>query len=204
MERNPGMAPPVTAPAGRDRSAPPGVYRNVAASDGDLVVRSRAGDADAFATLAGRLRGRFLRYARNMLDTQEDAEEAVQDTLVRIHRSLGRADPDRFDPWAFRILVNRCRTAARRRRWWRRIALGIDAALPVATAPAAADGALREEIDRALATLPVEQREAFILRHVDDLSYDEMQALTGASVPALKMRVSRACARLRQELEHIA
>jgi RNA polymerase sigma-70 factor (ECF subfamily) len=46
-----------------------------------------------------------------------------------------------------------------------------------------------------------EQREAFLLKHVDEMSYPEMSVVTGASVPALKMRVSRACERLRASLE---
>ena len=58
----------------------------------------------------------------------------------------------------------------------------------------------REEIERALRVLPAEQREAFLLKHVDELSYEEMSGITGASVPALKMRVSRACERLRDQL----
>ncbi|NUQ19948.1 MAG: hypothetical protein HOQ09_03210 [Gemmatimonadaceae bacterium] len=49
--------------------------------------------------------------------------------------------------------------------------------------------------------LPVEQREAFLLKHVEEVSYEEMAEITGAGVSALKMRVKRACARLRELLE---
>jgi RNA polymerase sigma-70 factor (ECF subfamily) len=63
--------------------------------------------------------------------------------------------------------------------------------------------AWQEEIGRALATLPADQREAFLLKHVEELSYEEMAELTGTTVPALKMRVSRACDRLRRELEGV-
>ena len=57
------------------------------------------------------------------------------------------------------------------------------------------------ELGRALEQLPVEQREAFVLKHVEGASYEEMAELTGAGVSALKMRVHRACARLRELLE---
>ena len=57
--------------------------------------------------------------------------------------------------------------------------------------------AWREEIARALASLPPEQREAFLMRHVEDLTYDDMAIATGAGISALKMRVKRACDRLR-------
>ena len=179
-----------------------GVLSSVEPSDATLVERTRAGDLEAFALLVARYQGRFLRYARHMLGTIEDAEEAVQDAFVRAHRGLHRADPDRFPAWAYRILVNRCRTAFRRRERRRRIFTGWEHASEraMAASPAGSVG-WREELDRALAALPVDQREAFLLKHVDDLSYAEMRELTGASVPALKMRVSRACDRLRATLE---
>ncbi len=63
--------------------------------------------------------------------------------------------------------------------------------------------ALREEIDRALQRLRADQREAFVLKYVDDLGYDEMSQLTGVGVSALKMRVMRACERLRELLSEV-
>jgi RNA polymerase sigma-70 factor (ECF subfamily) len=64
----------------------------------------------------------------------------------------------------------------------------------------AEQGALRYELSRALAALAPDQREAVVLRFGDDLTYDEMSAITGAGISALKMRVQRACARLRDLL----
>jgi RNA polymerase sigma-70 factor (ECF subfamily) len=63
--------------------------------------------------------------------------------------------------------------------------------------------ALRDEIERALARLDVDQREAFVLKHVEELSYEEMAEITGAGISALKMRVKRACDRLRELLEGV-
>src|SRR5947199_119508 len=63
--------------------------------------------------------------------------------------------------------------------------------------------AWREEIDRALGRLRPEQREAFLLKYVEELGYDEMSRLTGAGVSALKMRVMRACDRLRELLSDV-
>jgi RNA polymerase sigma-70 factor (ECF subfamily) len=65
----------------------------------------------------------------------------------------------------------------------------------------AEQAAWREEIERALSLLDAEQREAFLLKHVEGLSYEEMAELTGAGVSALKMRVKRACDRLRGLLQ---
>jgi RNA polymerase sigma-70 factor (ECF subfamily) len=67
----------------------------------------------------------------------------------------------------------------------------------------AEQAAWREEIDRALLRLRADQREAFLLKYVEDLGYDEMSQLTGVGVSALKMRVMRACDRLRELLSEV-
>ena len=169
----------------------------MSASDTELVLRARAGDLRAYAELVGRHRSGLQRYAHHLLGNREEAEEALQDALVRAHRALGQcAHPDRFRSWLLAILVNRCRSRLARPR---PLAVdgGAEALDRVAMADDADGAAWREEIARALATLPADHREAFLLKHVEEFSYEEMAALTGASVPALKMRVSRACERLR-------
>jgi RNA polymerase sigma-70 factor (ECF subfamily) len=190
---------PRAVTSARDLSLSTRVNSRVAPSDGELATRVRRGDLDAFAVLIGRYQARFVRYARYMLGNEEDAEEAVQDAFVRAYRAIDRCDPDRFGAWLYRILINRCRTAARRRLWWVRGATDLDAANGVG---AREDGGnlWREELDRAVAQLPAKYREAFLLKHVDELTYGEMSGMTGASVPALKMRVNRACEQLRAAL----
>jgi RNA polymerase sigma-70 factor (ECF subfamily) len=61
----------------------------------------------------------------------------------------------------------------------------------------------REEIERALGELSADQREAFLLKYVEELGYDEMAEITGVGVSALKMRVMRACDRLRILLREV-
>jgi len=176
-------------------------------TDAALVGRVVDGDTDAYAVLVARYRDRLGRYAYRMLGNRDDAEEALQDTFVRAYRSLARCDnPDRFDAWLFSILVNRCRTAGARVARWERTFVRDEAAL--LGAASAADmasldverQAWREELGRALARLDAGQREAFLLKHVEDMSYDEMAVLTGVGISALKMRVKRACDRLRELL----
>jgi RNA polymerase sigma-70 factor (ECF subfamily) len=176
------------------------------AVDGAALVReARAGDPQAFRRLVDVHYARALRFARNMGLAAEDAEEAVQDTFVRVWNALPRFRPDApFEPWLFRILANRCRSALVRRRWWRRAAVQ-DAEDVLAQLPArwGADGdsALYDEVRRALDGLPAEQREAFLLRHVEGLEYGEMMTVTGAGLSALKMRVKRASDALRARLQ---
>ncbi len=170
----------------------------MADTDGSIVRRVLDGDVEAFALLVARHRDRGARFAAAMLGDPFEAEEAVQDALVRAYRGLGGCrEPERFGAWFLQILVNRCRT--RGTRAGRRTALFVrdEAALDRAPAREAEDAEWREEIAVALAKLEPLLREAFVLKHVDGLEYTEMAPLVGASIPALKMRVKRACERLR-------
>jgi RNA polymerase sigma-70 factor (ECF subfamily) len=171
-------------------------------SDELLVRRVLAGEKQAYAGLVERYRVRLGRYAVRMLGNHADAEDALQDTFVRAYRSLARCIPERFGYWVFGILINRCRTyAAQRAR--RQVVLTHDDVVvaDAATVHTEEDSEWRRAIDWALEQLPTDQREAFLLKHVEDLSYEEMQQITGARVPALKMRVFRAREALRRLLE---
>lgn len=173
-------------------------------TDSDLVGRVRRGDLAAYGELVQRHRATLERYAYQLLGTREDAEDALQESLLRGYHAIGQCEqPDRFRAWLLRIVINRCRTRLSRRDPVVRD-IAAQHAIEHATAPDATDGiSWRDEIERALASLAPEQREAFLLKHVEELSYDEIASLTGVSVPALKMRVNRACERLRAELEDV-
>jgi RNA polymerase sigma-70 factor (ECF subfamily) len=171
-------------------------------SDAGLVRRVLAGDSDAFAQLVRRYQDRLGRYAVRMLGETADAEEALQDTFVRAYRSLARCDPERFGAWIYGILVNRCRTLGAQRSRRRKLVVGDTPAVERASVAHSEDrDAWREAIEWALAQISAANREAFLLKHVEDLSYDEMTEVTGASVSALKMRVSRAREELRKLLK---
>jgi RNA polymerase sigma-70 factor (ECF subfamily) len=174
-------------------------------TDAQIVARVLRGDADAYADLVRQYRDRYARYALHMLGNREDAEEALQDAFTRAYRSLHRCeDPERFGAWLFRILVNRCRTMGARRGRRSRTFVSDDLALYEAAEEHPAErSAWREEIERALSRLRAEQREAFLLKYVEELGYDEMSQLTGVGVSALKMRVMRACERLRELLSDV-
>lgn len=169
--------------------------------DGQLVRRVLAGERQVYALLVERYRDRLGRYAVRMLGNQADAEDALQDTFVRGYRSLARCDPGGFGGWLFGILVNRCRTYAAQRARRQKMVVTDDIAVASASVSHTEEqDAWREAIMWALEQLPSEQREAFLLKHVEDLSYEEMQQLTGARIPALKMRVFRAREELRRLL----
>ncbi|MEO7713803.1 MAG: sigma-70 family RNA polymerase sigma factor [Gemmatimonadaceae bacterium] len=175
-------------------------------TDADAVAAVLAGDVDAYATLVERYRDAYMRFAVRMLGDREDADDALQSAFVRGFRSLAKCqDPSRFGAWLYQIAINECRTLGTRRgRRELRLVRG-DAALEhtIGEEKPTDDVALREEIQRALDQLDGDQREAFVLKHVEELSYEEMADLTGLGVSALKMRVKRACERLRSLLEEV-
>jgi len=170
--------------------------------DPAIPLRARSGEARAFAELVEHFHARCTRYAQYMLGDDGDAEEAVQDTFIRVFDHLGQFRPDaRFEPWLFRILANRCRTMRARRR--RRESLVVTGEFPAVASVAAPEIGedWMEEVEEALSALPTEQREAFLLRHVEDLSYEDMSVITGVRLSALRMRVKRACDTLRVRLQ---
>jgi RNA polymerase sigma-70 factor (ECF subfamily) len=175
-------------------------------SDAELVAATRRGEQRAFAELVRRYRDRHARFVTRMLGDADEAEDVLQSVFVRAYRHLDRCDdPARFGAWLHRIVVNESRTFATRRGQRElkmvREPLVLDG---LEREEAEGDPALRARIEEALATLPVDQREAFLLKHVEELEYDEMAAVTGAGVSALKMRVKRAIERLREQLEGVA
>ncbi len=174
-------------------------------SDAAIVARVLGGESQAYAVIVARYRAQYGRYAVRMLGSREDAEEALQDAFVRAYRSLAKCDdPERFAPWFFRILANRCRTAGSRRGRRERTFVSDDIALYGAAEDHPAERtAWREELERALQRLDADQREAFLLKHVEDLGYEDMALITGVGVSALKMRVKRACERLRVLLHEV-
>ena len=163
-------------------------------TDAELVAEVRAGDEDAFARLVERHHETCRRLARHLLGEPSDAEDAVQETFVRAYRGIrGYRERESFRAWLLQILVNRCRTAAVRRGERRQRFVHDDGALERASTTGdtgRVDASLR--LERALEGLDLEHRAAFLLKVGEDLEYDEIAHLTGASVAALKMRVKRA------------
>jgi RNA polymerase sigma-70 factor (ECF subfamily) len=171
---------------------------HVGTTDAELVRRVLDGETGAFSALVERYRDRLARYAVHMLGDRQDAEEVLQDTFVRAYRSLARCnDPSRFGAWVYGILVNRCRTAGARAARRRRMFVYSDPEREQAAVPSDVERTELDELVRwALARLSAEHREAFLLKYVEDLEYEEMARVLGVGISALKMRVKRARDRL--------
>ena len=198
---------PAQLPSGAGAGpARPVLARTEAESDARLVVRVLSGDTSSYAALVGRYQATLHRYARGMVRDPDLASDLVQESFVKAYTRLASCrDPSRFGAWMYRIVVNRCRDHLKRQR---RPALQLEehtAAAPESDGPAQrVDRAeLRLLLDRTLATLPEPQREAFLLRHVEGHSYEDMSAMLDVSVSALKMRVMRARVALQERLRGV-
>ena len=166
----------------------------------ELVERAGRGDHDAFAMLATTSATRLDAAARLILRDGELARDVVQNTLVRAWRDLpGLRDPDRFDAWLHRLLVNSCLDEARRRR--RR---PIEVEIGPIDEPAHGDDtrafADRDLVERALARLDPEHRALVVMHYYLGYPLPEAAATLGISLPAAKSRLHRAMEGLRRVL----
>lgn len=169
-------------------------------TDAELVVRTRAGDPEAFGSLVARYYDACWRFAYHMLGERADAEDVVQDSFLRAYLAIGRYDErDQFRGWLFRILTNQCRNylTSRGRRIRRFVQDDVAIESAAAPPPGLAPGVEDDVLIRALAQLDPLQREALLLKYAEGLEYSEMSAMTGAGESALKMRVKRGSERLR-------
>ena len=182
-------------------------------SDEALAERVRAtGDAAAFGLLVTRYRARVVALARRMLagSALDEAEDIAQEAFVSAYdrrATFRRGEP--FRPWLYRIAINRC--LDRLRAQARRPAPLDITCVPEPILPGSdpLDALLTEEGDarlsEAVAALPPRLRAVFLLRHLDDLSYDEIAAAAGVPLGTVKTHLFRARALLRVSLsEYLA
>jgi RNA polymerase sigma-70 factor (ECF subfamily) len=170
----------------------------VSAEVRQLVERSLQGDAAAFGSLVERFHNQVFGLCYRMLGHRQDAEDATQETFLRVLRSLKHWDPSReFSPWLLAIAGNRCRTllAARGRRP-APLPLPSDDGLLGAVPTGEHDQQLFEEVQAALQQLREEYRQVFLLFHEQQLSYAEIAAALDCPLGTVKTWVHRA----RQEL----
>ena len=166
-----------------------------------LVERARAGDEEAFASLARAAGDRLLAIAYRILRDLGLAEDAVQQTLVIAWRELPQLrDIERFDAWIHRLLVNACYAEARRgRRWAANVRV-----LPV-DGPTAPDDFVtvtqRDQLDRGFRRLPPEQRAVFVFHHYLGLTLPETADELGVPLGTVKSRLHYATNTLRAALE---
>ncbi|MCU6453006.1 RNA polymerase sigma factor [Sphingomonas sp. A2-49] len=178
-------------------------------SDGELATLSIAGRQAAFAEIVRRYQQPVFRLARACVGEPDEALDLVQETFVAAHQALPRYDGQRaMKAWLSTIAINKCRDWARKRavRRFFSFAAPIDhrAEAVVDDQVAIDDGAAdRQELDRvtdAISALPMNLKEALVLRTIEGLSQAETADVLGISQKAVETRLYRARSRLLEKL----
>jgi RNA polymerase sigma-70 factor (ECF subfamily) len=172
-----------------------------AASDEELMFRIARGDEPAFRVLAGRHLPRALGLARRVMGNDADAEEIVQEALLRVWINAARWRPSAaFRTWLYRIVVNLCLNRKRRAPF----AALEEAGEPADTSPDVLATAERREAERliaeAIAALPARQRAAIVLTYFEGHSNADSAAILGMSVSGIETLLVRARRKLRKTL----
>ena len=154
--------------------------------DRDLVEQAQHGDREAFAILARSHGDRLMSIAQRILRDVGRAEDAVQQTLVIAWRELpSLRDPDRFDAWLQRLLVNASYSEARRVRTWNET-ISVDD---------------RDRLDRGFRRLPPEQRAILVFTHYLGLTPTEIADRLGIPVGTARSRLHYAHRAMRAAIE---
>jgi RNA polymerase sigma factor (sigma-70 family) len=174
-----------------------------ASDDADLVGRVRAGDTDAYAVLVLRHARAAMRTAA-LLGAGSDAEDVVQEALVKAYRSLGSFRADRpFRPWLLRIVANEARnahrSAVRRAGREERQARDLWAEL-LDPAAAVVDREDQARLLAAVAGLPEKHRRVVACRYLLELDEADTAVVLGLPRGTVKSRLSRGLTRLREDL----
>lgn len=173
------------------------------AIDHALMRQIQQDDFDAFEKLVDRYKGRLVNVITRMLNDQSEAEDLVQETFLRVWTH--RQDYDFsycLSTWIYTIALNLAKNELRKHRKFKFFNLiemsekGIE--IPD---PKMGPSALGHMLDQAIGTLPVKYKTAFLLRDVEQMSYEEVAQILGVPLGTVKSRVNRARAVLKEHLK---
>lgn len=170
--------------------------------DRQLLERCRHGDARAFETLFRKYQTYVYNISLGMLANTDDAADVTQETFLRLHRNLDSFRGDStFSTWLYRVAVNLCITEIRRRgrskfQYLEDVLHDEEAPLESELAPGP-DEAMelaedRRVVHQALRMLPPDYRAVMVLRHFQQLAYEEIAEVLGLSLSQVKTRLFRA------------
>ena len=172
-------------------------------SEHDLYRAALHGDRDAFEMIIRQQSRALFAIAYGVLQNREEAEDVVQDTLVKAWKTRWRVrEPEKFPAWLGTIARHRARDVAKRRR---SVPFPTEAAEPIdpqpeSAAQAAQDGELIAEVQTALSSLPELHRAALTLRYFEAMDYATIERTLDLSNGALRGILGRALQTMRQRL----
>lgn len=160
----------------------------------DLLIEAAREDPAAFADLTRRHQDHVFNFLYRMTGNREDAEDLTQETFVRIHRALPRfraGSP--FKPWMYKIATNLAINQYHARKPTSQLAEEYPSASPFTSPELMAE--LREtqrDLRKAMLQLPEQYRAILLLRHMNDLSYQDIAGALGVPIGTAKVRLHRA------------
>jgi RNA polymerase sigma-70 factor (ECF subfamily) len=177
--------------------------------EAEIIARCLRNDREAFGVLVERYSEPILNLAYRMVGDQMEAKDLAQETFLSAWKALPQfRSSARFSTWLYRIAANKCKDRLRARRPSEASEDALGANLDMAELAVDYGTPERElsqkemglHLEKALQAIPVLYREAFILKHVEGLSYEEMSEILGVRGETLKMRVYKARVELRRKL----
>jgi RNA polymerase sigma-70 factor (ECF subfamily) len=181
----------------------PGPDAGTAAEEAAVLARIRAGDSAAFRLLIDRHTAVLLAVARRMLRVDGDAEDIVQEALVRVWHHAGTLElgPGGLRPWLRRVVTNLCLDHLRRHRLTSVVADVPETPEPPEQSRGLEEADLSKRVSEALAELPERQRVALTLFHYEGLSQIEVGDMLGISDEAVESLLARARRSLKAALK---
>lgn len=186
--------------------------KSVGMHEKEMTDRLREGDEEAFRELVGEYQVRVMSLCLSMLHVREEAEDVAQEVFVEVYRSVERfRGESRLSTWIYRIAVNKClnQIRHRQRRKWFLLPGQLpekqrqeEIAAPAGDLPSA-EIERQQRLQRlwqAIDALPENQRKAFVLSRMEDLSYREVAEIMGTTLPAVESLLQRARINLQQKL----
>lgn len=174
--------------------------------DNELIRRFIEGDERAFNLLAMKYQQRIYWHARRMTGSHDDADDVLQEVLLVLYKKLKEfRQQSTVYTWIYRVTATRAINYIRKKNLKRFFSLDQeDAEELIASEDIVTDYVRKEKlahIEKLLQKLPVKQREVFVMRHYDELSYEEIAEITGKSVGGLKANYYHAWEKLNALME---
>lgn len=173
-----------------------------------LINRAAKGDASAFNELLGLHEKRMYAVCLRMCTNQEDAQDCLQEAMLRIYRSIaGFKGQSSFATWVYRVTMNTCLDELRKKK--NKQTTSLDSLLDTGWLPSddydtperhAIESEQNRAIRSAIAELPEDMRSAVVLRDIQGFSYDEISVMLGINVGTIKSRISRGREKLREKI----
>jgi RNA polymerase sigma-70 factor (ECF subfamily) len=174
------------------------------ADEESLIRKCLNGDADTYSVLVDRYKKMIYNVAYRMVGDEDTAKDLAQESFISAYNGLSQFRfGAKFSSWLYSIALNKCRDYLKLSK--ETVSTdeisGIMSDSGISPEGAAAAEQSKDMLQRALHSLPVEYREVLILKHVEELDYKEIAAITGMSIAALKVRAHRGREMLKKVLE---